>query len=492
MRLAKKIFILLLYIFSMYSSKILSQNRDNIWILGYGGSNTVFNFDSAFPNVHLEQKNLQFFESNASICNTSGNLLFYTNGVKIKNSISQTMSNGDSLNPGWYASSFQNYGLAIGQGQIIIPSPNDSNKYYLFHETIDTYNSTDQPFNLFYSTIDMSLDSNRGAVTQKNISIINDTLIIGEITACKHANGRDWWIVTHRFYSNLFHFLLLTPSGISTSVQNIGTNFSRGSGGQACFSPDGKKYARYHPWDGLDIFDFDRCSGTFSNWQHADSITGYGGVSFSPNSKELYVSAETHVYQFNLADTTQSLNNLKFLVATWDTFYSPNPPFATTFYIAQLAPNGKIYISSTNGVQHIHIINYPDSVGLACDVCQHCILLPTYNGSTIPNFPNYNLGQDTGSVCDTLGLGITTPLSFGEGQGVRLMPNPAKNSCTISSLPPNSIIKIFSSQGLLVYQNIVKENQELTVNTSQFGNGIYFLNIFNDNKVLTKKLSVIH
>jgi hypothetical protein len=59
-------------------------------------------------------------------------------------------------------------------------------------------------------------------------------------------------------------------------------------------------------------------------------------------------------------------------VATWDGF-EENGFFATTFYLAQLAPDGKIYINSNNGVSYLHVINNPDSLGLACDVCQHCV-----------------------------------------------------------------------------------------------------------------------
>ncbi|MEZ5068919.1 MAG: hypothetical protein R2847_10725 [Bacteroidia bacterium] len=33
----------------------------------------------------------------------------------------------------------------------------------------------------------------------------------------------------------------------------------------------------------------------------------------------------------------------------------------------QLAPDGKIYVSTGNGTMHIHVINNPDSAGTACD-----------------------------------------------------------------------------------------------------------------------------
>jgi hypothetical protein len=70
--------------------------------------------------------------------------------------------------------------------------------------------------------------------------------------------------------------------------------------------------------------------------------------------------------------------------------------------LAQLAPDGRIYMSSNSGTRYLHVIEQPDSLGLACSVCQHCVELPSYNSFSIPNFPNYRLHHEVGSPCDTL------------------------------------------------------------------------------------------
>lgn len=482
--LVRKI-IFLTSIFFILVRIAFGQGLNNIWLLGYGSNGrTLMNFDSVsvitqyITNVSL---NMSFLESFAGISNKSGKLLLYTNGVKINNFTNQTMVNGSGLNPGPYTSSFQNTGLTICGGQIVIPFPNDTNKYYLFHETIDVNGNTTQPFSLFYSVIDMALDSGRGAVTQKNIPVIdNDTLIIGGITACKHANGRDWWIIVHQYNTNLFYTLLVTPGGVTLPFsQLIGGVFYSDGGGQTCISPNGKRYAHFHPQSGLDVYDFDRCSGTFSNWQHCDSITDYGGVAFSPNSNVLYVSATKNLYQFNLANTSQTLQQRKYLIAQWDTFYSPNPPFATTYYLQALAPDGKIYINSNNSTNRLHIIDYPDSLGLACNFIQHGFLIPSLNGSTIPNYPNYFLGADSGSVCDTLMLSNfqnSKPIS--KTASITISPNPAENYFDInirSSLANGAQIVLYNAMGKEVKRTNLNENvKTLKVNTSDFQNGIYF------------------
>ncbi len=63
------------------------------------------------------------------------------------------------------------------------------------------------------------------------------------------------------------------------------------------------------------------------------------------------------------------------------------------FFLHQLGPDGKIYISPWGGTNRIHVINNPDSLGLACDFVQAGITLPyVASNSSIPNFPNYDLG----------------------------------------------------------------------------------------------------
>lgn len=72
--------------------------------------------------------------------------------------------------------------------------------------------------------------------------------------------------------------------------------------------------------------------------------------------------------------------------------------------IAQVAPDGKIYISTGNSTFHLHVINLPDDAGFACDLVQHGVELPAYYFNGLPNHPNYHLGPMDGTVCDSLGI----------------------------------------------------------------------------------------
>ena len=84
--------------------------------------------------------------------------------------------------------------------------------------------------------------------------------------------------------------------------------------------------------------------------------------------------------------------------------YTPSPELVATYFLAQLGPDGKIYLNANQGVNVLHVINQPDNPGTACEFDVRGVKLPTRNAFSLPNFPNYRLGPVDGSTCDTLGI----------------------------------------------------------------------------------------
>ncbi len=201
----------------------------------------------------------------------------------------------------------------------------------------------------------------------------------------------------------------------------------------------------------------------------------------------LYVSSTTYVYQFDLRSS--DIPGSQLTVAVWDTNYSPNPPLATTFYLSQLAPDGKVYISCTNSTFDIHEISYPDSLGMACQVCQHCVHLPSYDNSTIPNHPNYFLGAEGGSVCDSL---PTAVLNLKSSATIEIFPNPFTNIFYIKTPSNDEIIEfdISDSFGQQVKANseFVKNREYIEVNSSSMSSGIYYVKVRTRTSVVVKKV----
>ncbi len=415
--------IVLLYLTCFFHFFALGQKHDYIWLPGmgkiaeypFGGvyypwGGVTMDFSDNFP-PSVVRRNLAFdMNVQASIADKEGNLVAYTNGCHIINKVDEIMENGDTINPGIYQGttacliSYPAY-----QGTIFLPAPDSDSLYYLFHmgmDFIDTFPwFASQRF--YYSVLDASANNGLGKVIDKNHLLYANGGIAPYVTAAKHANGRDWWVVTTKRFTNQYHVFLLDPTGPRfMHTQIIGDSMSRGSQccGQTGFSPDGSKHFNASNDTGLELLDFDRCTGVFSNPVFIDSSHvgkfGPNGVAISHDNHFIYVSTSKFVYQFDL--TVGDILSSKVLLDSID--YIPNPEIGS-FLDAMLAPDGKIYMVSLNFVPDMPVIHFPERQGKECKVEQHGFKLPAlYGNDFIFNFPHYRLGPVDGSSCDTLGL----------------------------------------------------------------------------------------
>ena len=396
---------------------VTAQKEDYIWMLGSGNlfdpiyTTSIIDFSTYPPAMEIYFQDFDFNIAAAVVSTSEGQLQFYSNGVDIKNANHDIIENGDEL----LDYMFYPGGLTLPQATMILPIPEQIGKYFFF--TTEYFRFQYQgiwgggALPLRASTIDMNANNGLGKVIERNTIINNDTLTPGHIVSTRHANGRDWWILASKFRTNQYYRYLLTPNGIEAPlIQEEGFQLHDDLG-QAVFSPDGTKYARYNE-DGLaqkvflDLYDFDRCTGLLSNHrQDSIDIRVPGGVAFSPSSRYLYVSLWEEIWQYDLQATDIFASGV--LVAEYDGFLGDNNGllYHNRFFMMQLAPDGRIYINIPNtNSQYLHVIQYPDRAGLDCEVRQHAIQLPAFNAFTLPNLPWYRLGPEDGSACDTLGL----------------------------------------------------------------------------------------
>lgn len=414
------------------------EGLNNLWLGGFDSDGPPpfggidLDFQSGNMAITTMTRAIGYRRTAANISDANGALLFSTNGAFLADANGDTLLNGSGLNPSSYTSDHPE-GLYIPQACLIVPKPEASTLYYLLHSTADLQVPSYFATQLYLTVVDMSLVGGLGAAVLKNEIVLSDSLVGGKISAVRHANGRDWWVFCHKKATNIFYRLLVTPEGVSTPQQQAIGVVRNYLGGQVCFSPQGDKFAYYWGMAGedLEIFDFDRCTGLLSNPAHIliNDANSQGGVAFSPNGRYLYVSSIEDVYQYDVQAPDISASMVH--IAEWDGFYSPSPPFATLFDLAQLAPDGKIYISTGNGTQHLHVIHDPDSAGFACNMEQHGIALPRYFSNSIPNHPNYHLGPVDGSVCDSLGINTAVAEAVVE-QAIQAYPNPSNGTFTLS------------------------------------------------------------
>jgi len=353
-----KILVLLIVLFV---TKTHAQNEANIWYFGDGAG---LDFNSGSP-VALTNGQLFTQEGCATISDSSGQLLFYTDGSTVWGKTHAIMPNGTGL-LGDFSST---------QSAIIVPKPNNPNIYYIF-----TVDDAAGPDGLSYSEVDLTLNGGNGDITGvKNILL--HTPVTEKISAIKKSNGIDYWVVVHAWNSDEFLSYSVTDLGVNTTpvISTVGhiheeivPNYYGQTLGYMKFSPNGKRLALAKSQDiinFIEIFDFNNSTGILTNPIYIDGIfnvdliegkqMGPYGVEFSPNSNLLYVSdtgANFKIHQFNisLTNATDIINSSQVLL---------EDRYTAAF---QLASDGKIYVSSW-GNSFLDVIESPNTIGVGAN-----------------------------------------------------------------------------------------------------------------------------
>jgi len=438
----------------------------------------------------------------ASISDSSGNLLFYTETYVslaktiVWNSMHDTMYNGaDSI---------------IGDGLYnelqIIPFPGNNHLFYLFHTGAHTYFD-----GIYYSLIDMGLDQGRGAVVLKSVTI-NNNRIADCIQVVKHANGRDWWIISKLSSSpftsyNRFIVYLISPSGISQEI-NYDFNDAKDIDFQKIIiNPEGSKIMSLRLNGFMCEYDFDRCSGVINNPQviYPEITTPslnrlFWEGSYSPDGNLFYVSTSrwTGVDQSYLIQYDLSVNPVSASADTLDSSLAPVGPGAI-----RLAPDGKIYYSRAyespghnsfpyadtmyNYINmNLSVINNPDQPGAACDFQPFSFYLGgkrTYYG--LPSNPDYQLGPVIGSACDSLLNSVDDRIV--EEIRIEVFPNPFLKTITFQSISQiDGMLKVYNKLGNIVFSKQVSGNQSLDLAFLPSGN--YVIEIIGSENVFRKRI----
>ena len=338
---------------SIAQLKTFAQHPEaNFW---YFGNHAGINFNSGSP-VPLGNGQLYTLEGCLSISDAGGNLLFYSHGDSVWDRNHNVMPNGTGL---WGHRSST-------QSGVVVKAPGSTNLYYIF--TASAQMGIAFPPNLggpqvyngiAYSVVDMNLNGGMGDVIagQKNIQLVHPAT--EKITAVRHCNGRDVWVVTHEWNSNRFFAYLVTSAGVSAPVisavglvhQDVGSGQGAEAIGYMKVAPDQQHLALacFTAMNKAELFDFQNVTGVVSNPVTLNlpaSPNGYAGpygVSFSPDGKRMFIGWHDYfgnpnfIFEYDLtAGSTAAILASRFTVASSS---------AQSFGALQLATDGKLYIA---------------------------------------------------------------------------------------------------------------------------------------------------
>ncbi len=338
----------------------------NVW---YFGNSAGLDFNTS-PVSTMGNSPIQA-RSTASICDSVGNLLFYTDGVNVWDKNHNVMTNGTGLLGDPNAT----------QSSIIIPQPSSDSLYIIF--TCPSFagkvNGPTAGFN--YSIVDISLNGGLGDVISKNNLLFKPSS--EKVAAVRHANGTDVWVMAHESNSKNFRAYLVSATGVSNTavISALGTTYSSSlhNVGQMKFSPDGTKLLTT-AGGVYELYNFDKTTGLLSN---LISITKFGtvpyGCEFSPDGTKIYLT-DTALAIIRQVDISSGFLS---------SFINTN--IATTGkvkYGLQMGPDGKIYVVDNNKGNTLGIINNPDGLGALSNYQSGQIALPSGSvvQGTLPNF----------------------------------------------------------------------------------------------------------
>ncbi len=393
----KKLFPLIVGLSFFNSTLLFSQGEGDHW---YFSQNAAMTFNSGNP-VALTNSAMSTFEGSASISDAAGNLLFYTDGIRAWNKNHVQMANGFGMNGN----------PSSAQSAIIVQKPGSATLYFVF--TVDAQGGA---LGFCYSIVDMSLNSGLGDVTTKNTTLYTPTC--EKVTAVRHKNGCDVWVLSHRWNSADVYAYLVTSSGVNNTpvISNPGGQIHTGTSSVAIgymkANPQGTKVACALATNGtslaasLELYDFNNATGVCAN--SINIPTGFlqtYGCEFSPDGKLLYGSSGT-IYQFNttLANATAIIN-------------SKTNVGAGTYGAMQNAKNGKIYqVASTA----LNVINNPNVVGVGCNFVANAVSLGGKSGGLgLPSF-FATWFKTPNTFKDTLNcFGNNTTFTIGDTSGVQ-------------------------------------------------------------------------
>lgn len=461
----------LILILSIATGTLKAQQADN-W---YFGILAGLNFTGSSPVVLTDGK-VNTPEGCAAVSDTSGALLFYTDGITVWNNQHLPMPNGTGLLAG----------SSCTQAALIAMQPGSSSLYYVF--TLDEIGG---PFGFRYSIVDMNLQNGLGDVIEKNILIENS--LTEKLTAVTTYDNSKIWIVTHDWGSNGFYAYQLTGNGFEMNpvISNSGivhsTTAIQNTYGQMKFASCGGKLALAAGYlDTVELFDFNLTTGTVSNPITIPMEDHVYGLEFSPDDSKLYITCYNPLgtlVQFDL-----SAGNVADIINSATTLSN-----IEDLYGLQLAPDGKIYAVKSYS-PYLAVINEPNVAGIGCNFEENGIYLdPAYSGASaalgLPNFVQ--------SYFDYAHKGCSFPTTVSEiktEEGIRFFPNPATGSVSFSTTALEGIpveINISDLAGKLCIQYTMESYGEaISIDLSKVQQGIYVIRVNQGEMAIAREMLV--
>jgi hypothetical protein len=452
---------LIFYLFFSFTSSILiAQNEASTIFFG----NCLIDFRFYPPSI-IYPIDMETTECVSSICSSNGDILFYSNGGKspTSNLLGGIWNKNNVLMENGILGADSSGCVSSYQGSIIVPFPSglkklNANLYYLF--TRDCLESTfsDNNFNagLTYSVVDMNENEGLGKVIQKNVPLVEYSVVNGHktnhepVTAILHGNNIDYWLFSYK--DETLYRLLITEDGISDfTFLEIGES-------KIAISPD-RKYLAI----GSQMYQFESFTGEIN---FLEDLGDMFQLTFSPDGTKLYATENHTLYQMDMNQS--NILASKIALANFD---------GGLF----LAANHKIYLFEEEQHSFIGEIRCPNSSANTCEFS----FITTSIGSALTgiysNVMAHYLFYEGACTADLKKQSIS--------ENLQLVPNPANNQILVLSNQHIENVEVISLSGTLISVETIN-NKSAEINVSTLEKGFYLFKFRVNGDVLVKKIQV--
>jgi len=366
-----------------------AQKEDHSWYFSSTYKGFFFDFNTNSISVTSNHAPLSYEGCGVAADPTTGNILFYSDGITVFDKNNIPMSNGSGLLGD----------ITCTTNGIPCPVPGIINKYYLFYNSANSPNAG----TIYYSIIDMSLPGN-GTIslplgdivsTQKNIQVATSTS--EGFSIIPNPNGAFWLLSTQN-NSNIIRIYSITSIGVAL-VSSFTTPYSISDSRGLRYCKINHKIAITNMIEsqGCFIVDFNPTSGTLSNFiqipgsilgSSTNNIAGFYDSEWSPDGTKLYLSK----YRMTNNGGRLYQYDLNFPSSPIALIYSLSGGFDYRASGLKLAPDGKIYFLYKNSIysdsRYIGAINNPNIAGSGCNFIENVL----YMGTSYPEtgkFPEF-------------------------------------------------------------------------------------------------------
>lgn len=482
-----RVFILCFMLFSAFSVRAQREAFSWIWgrcdgptadCSGWFGTAIMRFSDDSIASIDTVYYPSAFSSFTTSISDSNGNFLMAFNQKYLFDNQGGIIREYNEIDYG---------SILFGrQSALFLRLKNDPEYYYFINSYAQLItppanqplkNSRDSAY--FLSKIKIE-ENQSPSIESIDTTYFQDTIPVGQIHACRHANGRDWWVIKSTFSQKRYLIGLLTPYGFSMNYFDGPGPDEFHQGGRNMFSPDGTKFFHYMPtyWLKMHVYDFDRCTGELSNFREIDfepwinDIADFNPYVLSPDASKIYMGR-----------SNETLTNYETIQVDVET--GVMTVVADSVYVPCLTPNLKWVISGYQDVfftalEDLSVIQSPNNNASEIDrrIFHDCLPIDG-SISEQPEWANHLLGPIDGSSCDTLGIDDETNIPKTEPNYFLLYPNPSIETVHLkTNLPLPLEVNIRNAQGQLMFKHAF-QSQHITLNqeVSTFPSGLYYIEI---------------